>query len=488
MIRWRSQFSLAVCLGVCATLPARAADQPPGNNQQWPETLEYSKNEYLEKLQTATDELVATRGRIATERIPMETQKRDAESKVIELTQTLTRMETEQARAETRKAELQAELEGLKKSLSYITTLARDATRDFNDSLLPAESGRLPEIHPHLYLKLQDPAHAINAELALDAADMITAQIKRRIGGDVAAGSSVLGNDNALVEGTFAWVGPEVFFLKADGTFLGTVRKRGGGATPMAFQLSRVNLQQAAGLFKGERGLIPLDPSGGKALRLQEVRGTWRDHIEKGGVIGYIILALGGLALLTTLLKYYDIRHMKVDSEATINEVLIVIQNGALADIERAISTLYPTSRELFRVGLSHLEKPKEVLEDHLYAALLHVRMRVERRLPFLTVIVAAAPLLGLLGTVTGMIKTFTLINVFGTGNAAKLSSGISEALVTTELGLMVAIPTLVVHGYLNRSTQRNLAQMEKYAAEFVAAAAERHHHLVNQSKSKNDE
>jgi biopolymer transport protein ExbB len=88
-----------------------------------------------------------------------------------------------------------------------------------------------------------------------------------------------------------------------------------------------------------------------------------------------------------------------------------------------------------------------------------------------LAVIATAAPLMGLLGTVTGMVRTFALITVFGTGNAGKLASGISEVLVCTELGLMVAIPTLVAHGFLSHRIQRNLSLLERYAVEFVTAA-----------------
>jgi biopolymer transport protein ExbB len=122
---------------------------------------------------------------------------------------------------------------------------------------------------------------------------------------------------------------------------------------------------------------------------------------------------------------------------------------------------------------MRHLEKPKAILEEHLFAFILRQRIRHERRLPLLTVIAAAAPLLGLLGTVVGMVKTFTLITVFGTGNAEKLSSGISEALVTTELGLIVAIPTLIIHGYLSHRAQKGLSHLEQYSVEFVTAAEE---------------
>lgn len=80
----------------------------------------------------------------------------------------------------------------------------------------------------------------------------------------------------------------------------------------------------------------------------------------------------------------------------------------------------------------------------------------------------AAAPLLGLLGTVTGMIKTFNLITIFGTGDAKSLSSGISEALVTTELGLIVAIPALILHGILSRMAKEKLGTLEQTALSFI--------------------
>ena len=88
--------------------------------------------------------------------------------------------------------------------------------------------------------------------------------------------------------------------------------------------------------------------------------------------------------------------------------------------------------------------------------------------LPFVAVSAAAAPLLGLLGTVTGIINTFKLITVFGTGDVKTLSSGISEALITTELGLCVAIPSLLFHAYLSRKAKGVVDDMEKVGIAFV--------------------
>ena len=122
--------------------------------------------------------------------------------------------------------------------------------------------------------------------------------------------------------------------------------------------------------------------------------------------------------------------------------------------------------------GVEHAAENRGVLEELLFEKVLRVRPGLERFLPFLAITAAAAPLLGLLGTVIGMIKTFQLITVFGTGDAKSLSSGISEALVTTALGLIVAIPTLILHGTLSRMAKRKLGLLEELSVAFVNGAA----------------
>lgn len=115
-----------------------------------------------------------------------------------------------------------------------------------------------------------------------------------------------------------------------------------------------------------------------------------------------------------------------------------------------------------------HAGESRGVIEELLFERILRVRPTLERFLPFLSMTAAAAPLLGLLGTVVGMIKTFQLITIFGTGDAKSLSSGISEALVTTALGLIIAIPTLIVHGSLSRMAKRKLGLLEELSVAFV--------------------
>jgi len=94
----------------------------------------------------------------------------------------------------------------------------------------------------------------------------------------------------------------------------------------------------------------------------------------------------------------------------------------------------------------------------------------LRRYLGALAVFGAVAPLLGLLGTVTGMIHTFQLVTIFGTGDAKMLSGGISEALVTTETGLAIAIPVLLVHAFLARRVDNMAGRLEHSVVEFVDA------------------
>jgi biopolymer transport protein ExbB len=92
----------------------------------------------------------------------------------------------------------------------------------------------------------------------------------------------------------------------------------------------------------------------------------------------------------------------------------------------------------------------------------------LESYLPFISLTAAAAPLLGLLGTVTGMITTFNMISLFGTGDPRTMSSGISEALITTEYGLIISIPALLLHAFLSRRVKTVLGSMEQSSISFI--------------------
>jgi biopolymer transport protein ExbB len=123
----------------------------------------------------------------------------------------------------------------------------------------------------------------------------------------------------------------------------------------------------------------------------------------------------------------------------------------------------------MLSAGVAQFDAPKDLIEEVMFEKLLHARTRLQRALPFIAVSAASAPLLGLLGTVTGIINTFKLLTVFGSGDVKMLSGGISEALITTEFGLIVAIPTLLSHAFLSRRARAVTDRMEQLAIAFLS-------------------
>jgi biopolymer transport protein ExbB len=123
---------------------------------------------------------------------------------------------------------------------------------------------------------------------------------------------------------------------------------------------------------------------------------------------------------------------------------------------------------DLIRYGIEHHHQSRLLLEELLEERIFIVKAKLERALPWIAVTAASAPLLGLLGTVTGMIDTFGLIAAYGSGDPKLLSSGISEALITTKFGLGMAIPAMLVHAFLNRKVKRIVVAMEQTAWRFV--------------------
>lgn len=430
--------------------------------------------DYGKRLGAANDELTKTRERIAGEKAPLLKAMRTAEDRIIAAEQETTRLDTAQNESLENRRRLARDAETLRKNESYVSTLAHDGLKAFSDGLAPGEGQRLSEEIQTLQQTLDDPAKGVDGRVAADVADFLLQRIRQSLGGYAAPGRALVGDDNQVIQGTFAFAGPETFFQAERGGFAGTVRAREGAPYPIAYALPAWEPAAAEAFLQGKPATIMADASAGKALRLRETKGTIWQHIQKGGVVAYAILGVGLVAVLMVLQKIRDLSKMAVDSPEAVEGFLTVVAGGTRAEAQQAVGSLRATTRELFTIGMRHINQPKEILEEHLYAVVLRHRLHYERWLPLLAVIATAAPLMGLLGTVTGLVRTFALITVFGTGNAGKLASGISEVLVATELGLMVAIPTLVAHGFLSHRIQKNLSLLERYALEFVTAAQSR--------------
>src|SRR5207247_4170899 len=113
-------------------------------------------------------------------------------------------------------------------------------------------------------------------------------------------------------------------------------------------------------------------------------------------------------------------------------------------------------------------DEKKEYIEEIVYEKMLGARTKLERGIPFLALAATTGPLLGLLGTVMGMIATFKLISSFGSGDPKQLAALISEALICTATGMAVAIPSLLFHAFLSRKAKGIIGSMEQTAVGFI--------------------
>ncbi len=209
-----------------------------------------------------------------------------------------------------------------------------------------------------------------------------------------------------------------------------------------------------------------VDPSRGAILAaLVQRPDTW-ERIEQGGLIGFVILAIGLIAAVLiverTAYLWQEDRRMKAQrqmdelrADNALGRVMLVYQ--------------YDTDQNV------------ETLEARLEEAILEQLPILERGLATLGIFAAVAPLLGLLGTVVGMIDTFQSITLFGAGDPRVMSDGISQALVTTQLGLSVAIPIVLLHSLLSSKSARLIHTLEEQSAGMIALLAGRSSLLTEQ-------
>lgn len=215
---------------------------------------------------------------------------------------------------------------------------------------------------------------------------------------------------------------------------------------------------------------VPIDISRGAALRQLTHRLSLLDQIKKGGPIVWPILGVGLVALAIIIERFIYLFRAKMDSDHLMNQIHTLALDQEWEKCKEACSPYLkkPVPRILFAGINCCMHTKREDMENVVQEAILHEIPRLERFLSTLGMIAAIAPLLGLLGTVTGMINTFQIITYYGTGDPRMMSGGISEALVTTMLGLSVAIPIMLCHTFLSRRVETVIGEMEEKAVSFI--------------------
>jgi len=202
-----------------------------------------------------------------------------------------------------------------------------------------------------------------------------------------------------------------------------------------------------------------LDVTRGTILGLLVESPTIRDRIEQGGIVGYCIIALGLVGLLVAILRLIA---LSGDSRRVAAQLK---RDTASAD--------NPLGRVLAAYE-SNRDADTETIELKLSEAALKEMPGLTKGLLFIKVVSAVAPLMGLLGTVTGMIKTFQVITLYGAGDPKMMAGGISQALMTTVMGLVVAIPMVLLHTVVSGQSRKIVNILQSQSAGLVAQHSER--------------
>ena len=415
---------------------------------------------------------------IAEEKVPLVREINALEVELIDLRREVTGLKRSAAQQQKGLNDLKANRTGLRGQNQYLSGLMTEYLNTFEGRLHIAEDQKYEDTLEALRQEVEtlgpDVVETVDAKAQAIALGF--ERLESVIGGYEFEGRAIdVGGE--LVDGKIFVYGPAGYFLSQSEERSGLLSFQSGALEPALIELDRV-FKEAIQNYNGVNSL-PLDATLGKAVTLSEAAGSMGEHLRKGGPVGFAIIAMGLLALALAVFKLFDLQTLAVAMPANLLEIASIAVKGdkeaAVAEARKAKGWM----GEMLSEGANHVNEDRDLMEDHMLSVILHKRPQLERFLPWLAVTAAATPLMGLLGTVVGMIKTFTLITIFGTGDPKALSSGISEALITTELGLIVAIPTLVIHGALLRLAKKRVSSMELAATEFskivskVAARAE---------------
>ncbi len=380
------------------------------------------------------------------------------EAALEEARQTHAEAESRHAELESRRAELQASREALDDRqaeqgddlTAVLDVLARHSgeLRDaLSESWLTVGGAELP---PRLdEAEILRPTHLEGLADALIALTAETSRI-RSFAAPVAANSGEIGSREVVRLGDLtAFSAGELLERGAEEGVLSTVAR-----TPD--EVAR----HLAAFQAGEGERIALDPTRGQVIDALAQSPTLWERFRQGGVVGYVVVGLGAAGLLVALLQYGYL--LKVS----------VAMRRQLASLDR-LRDDNPLGRVLLRFRALSDDPMPEALEARLDEAVLAELPRLERGQPLVKLLAAVAPLLGLLGTVTGMIVTFQAITVFGTGDPQLMAGGISQALVTTVLGLITAVPLLFAHTAMAGRSRRLAGVVEGQASAALAARLE---------------
>lgn len=436
----RRLFALSLAL-----LPAFAGAAEPLSPEQLLQRIRSERAAEVTAMQAREQAFIAERGEraqlLASARAALNTQKAEAERLKAEFD----RQEAELAEQEKLLAQRAGHLGEL---FGVVRQSAGDVAGQWQDNLLNAQfPQRLKQLKALAESRSLPSAADLDGYWMLLLEDLTASGRVEQLQLPVVAADGSRSEQAVLRVGNFSAYGADAF-----------LRYDADAAELLAPARQPSGLGQVEDYLNGGAALasLPIDPSRGTLLaQLQRQPGLW-DRVQQGGLVGWVILVLGALGLLLALWRMVFLARTSRGVSSQMHDLSAPRNDNPLG---RVIGVLGPKPQ------LADLE----TLELKLDEAILQETPPLEKGQSLLKLLSAVAPLLGLLGTVTGMIVTFQAITQGGGGDSRLMAEGISQALVTTVLGLVVAIPLLFLHSLLASRSKSLIQLLEQQSAGLIA-------------------
>ncbi|MEC8420878.1 MAG: MotA/TolQ/ExbB proton channel family protein [Verrucomicrobiota bacterium] len=432
------------------------------------QNLAQANSSAKQDLQNATTRLRDLRKSIEDEKIPLASEigklEREAQEKRSEVDRLIRIRDNRDANL----IELKEEVKEGDNEIESIRRILADYSRSWSESTPPAERSVLKKIV--IDNKFSQPtSRKKQIQSLLKIASTSANFLQMQATGIRFPGNAIVPPEGTREEGTFWSIGPFIYFAGERGS-AGLVEKHSPTTGASSIELSSggsfpdeparlipsspetaILIRQTLKSESGSLGILPLDPTMGKASVLEVGELTFIEELQKGGIWIYPILFFACLSVLIAIFKSLQIFTIKSPQGP------VTLAGFFSGPFER-----------LRKTAQGYRGNKPEILEEILYEIIIDCQERLEKGLPLVAITAAIAPLLGLLGTVTGMIDVFRQITNFANPENSELARGISEALVTTKFGLVTAIPALVIHALLNRRLQGLVSKMEGFSARLV--------------------
>jgi len=426
-------------------------------------------------LQKALAELSAARKEIEAERLPLARQVAEFEQKLLERKAEMAKAQRFQENQLVELNALKADAKRQADEVKFIESLLTEYAKGFRSRLAFIEEPRYKGIFESVE-KAATAADLPPAERFTQRAVLLTTSLKRNeaaLGGEVFDGKA-LDKGGRVQQGKVALIGPVAMFAAAQGDAAGLLQQELNRADPTVVTVDEKVSAASRALVTSGTGQLALDPTLGNAFKLAALKEPLYERIAKGGWVMAPLLGLGAAMLLVALVKWLQLTRIRLATEKDLQKVLRHLGDDEQEKALAHARSIPGVAGDMLATAVEHSDEKKEYIEEVVYEKMLGARTRLERGIAFLALTATAGPLLGLLGTVMGMISTFKLISSFGSGDPKLLAAGISEALIATATGMSVAIPALLLHAFLSRKAKGIIGSMEQTAVGFINGVPEK--------------